>query len=123
MRAIRLLPVLVLVALWTVSCSSATGTEVSARVAPDFSQEGMNPGDPLAGGVLRLYDGNDIVLETVLDDDGTTVVEPEPGVYDVQVNLESREDALCFWGETVFGIEFPSSSPVELEAGFICAGG
>lgn len=123
MRPMRMIPVLVLASLLIVSCSSPAGTEVRVRVAPDFSQEGLEPGDPLAGAVLHLFEGDEIVLEAVLDDDGSAVVEPDPGVYDVQVTLESQEGPLCFWGETVFGLDFPSSSPVELEAGFICAGG
>lgn len=114
--------VMVLAALWTVSCLASTGTEVRAEVAPNFSHESLNPGDPLAGGVLYLLDGDEIILETVLDKDGTATVEPDPGVYDVQVRLDSEEGPLCFWGETRFDVEFPSS-PVQLEAGFICAGG
>lgn len=123
MRPIRMILVIALVSVWAVSCSSSPGTEVSARVAPNFSQEGMNPGDPLAGGVVQIFDGNDVVLEVFLDDVGSAVVEPEPGLYDVQVTLESQEGPLCFWGETIFGVEFPSSSSIQLEAGFICAGG
>ena len=56
------------------------------------------------------------------DDDGAAVIEPTPGVYTVQVRLDSSEDALCFWGETTFGVAFPSSH-IDLEAAFICAGG
>ena len=56
MRAKRLF-VMVLAALWTVSCLASTGTEVRAEVAPNFSHESLNPGDPLAGGVLYLLDG------------------------------------------------------------------
>ena len=50
-------------------------------------------------------------------------MEPDSGTYIVQVDLASQQDDLCFWGETVFDVEFPSSSAVVLEAGFICAGG
>ncbi len=113
--------VTVVAALLTVSCSAPTATAVRAEIAPHFSQEGLNPGDPLAGGVLHLLDGDEIILEAALDDDGTAVVEPDPGVYDIQVRLDSAEGPLCFWGETKFDVEFPSS-PVELEVSFICAG-
>lgn len=121
MRVARIFS-LVLAGLLIVNCAAPTGTEVTAKVAPNFSQEGLNPGDRLAGAVLRLLDGDQVIFETVLDDNGLVVVEPDPGVYDVQVRLDSQEGPLCFWGETVFDVEFPSASPVELEAGFICAG-
>lgn len=121
MRATRVFALL-LAALWVANCAVPAGTEVTAEVAPNFSQEGFNEGDRLAGAVLYLLDGDQIVLETSLDDKGSAVVEPDPGVYDLQVRLDSQADPLCFWGETVFDVEFPSSSPVELEAGFICAG-
>lgn len=123
MKTIRMIPVMLLAALFLASCTSSDGTEVTARVAPNFAQEGLSPGDPLAGAVVHLYDGNDIVFEAVLDGEGSAVIEPEPGLYDVQVTLVSQQDSLCFWGETLFGVEFPSSSTVDLEAGFICAGG
>lgn len=127
MKTTRALPILaalaaVLIGAAIVAGASSPGTRITAEVAPDFSHEGLEPGDPLAAATLLLYDGNRVVLTSVLDENGATIVEPEPGVYDVQVRLDSAADPLCFWGETAFGIEFPSSS-VELQAGFICAGG
>ncbi len=122
MNAQKVLPILAAVAVITVGCVSSPGTEVRAEVAQHFSHEGLNPGDPLAGGTLVLYDGDEVVLEAVIGDDGTAVIDPDPGVYDVQVRLDSAEDPLCFWGATEFGVEFPSPS-LTIEAGFICAGG
>ncbi len=120
MRKMR--AVMALMALLVVSCSDTASTEVRAVVAAGFSHEGLDPGDPLAGGVLYLFKGDEVVLEALLDGDGTVRVAPDPGVYDVQVRLDSKEGPLCFWGETRFAVEFPSSL-VEVEAGFICAGG
>ena len=57
-----------------------------------------------------------------MDENGTAVIEPDPGVYDVQVERESAEDPLCFWGGNEFGVEFPSA-PIEVAVSFICAGG
>ncbi len=122
MNTLKVLPILAAVAAVTAGCAPSTGTQVRAEVAPHFSHEGLEPGDPLAGGTLRLYAGDEVVFEAVLDDEGTAVASPDPGVYDVQVRLDSPEDPLCFWGATEFGVEFPTSS-LTLEAGFICAGG
>ncbi len=121
MRRIR--PALLAVtALVAVSCSAPTTTEVRVEIAQGATHEGRSPGDPLSGGVLHLLNGDDVVYEATLDDDGAAVIEPTPGVYTVQVRLDSSEDALCFWGETTFGVAFPSSH-IDLEAAFICAGG
>ena len=103
-------------------CTSDDGsTEVSAVVAPDFAHEGFQPGDFVPGGSLRLYRGDTILLETVLDSSGSTRITPEPGIYDIQVSLDNA-DPDCFWGETVFGISFPSE-PLTIPVGFICSGG
>ena len=121
MHIVRSAAVLALLITWMVGCSDgAQQTEVKAVVAPHFSHEGLEAGDPLAGATLRLYRAETVVLETELDEAGTALIEPEPGSYDVQVQL-SATDPLCFWGETVFGVAFPSP-PLTLEAGFICAG-
>ena len=104
-------------------CSDEGGsTEVSAVVAPDFSYEGLEPGDFVPGATLRLYAGNTVVLETVLDDTGSAEIAPEPGTYDVQVSLDIDGEPGCFWGETRLGVEFPST-PVTIEVAVICAGG
>ena len=123
----RLLPILaalagVMIVAAMVSAGSSDATQVRAEIAPHFSHEGLEPGDPLAGGTLLLYDGDEVVLTSVLDEQGTALVDPAPGVYDVQLRLDSTEDPLCFWGTTEFGIEFPAS-PLTLQVGVICAGG
>jgi hypothetical protein len=103
------------------ACSDAGGgTEVSAVVAPDFSYEGLEPGDAVPGATLRLSTGNTVVLEAVLNDTGSVRIAPDPGTYDVQVSLDSVDPG-CFWGDTVFGVDFPST-PITIEVGFICAG-
>lgn len=102
------------------ACGSADGTEVAAVVGADFSAEGLEAGDPLANAALTLFDGDTVVLETMLDDSGTVVIRPEPGTYDVQVHRTSVDDPLCFWGATEFALEFPAE-PITLEVGFICA--
>ena len=126
MKLKRMLPILaalaaVAIVAAMVGAGSSNATQVRAEIAPHFSREGLGSGDPLAGGTLLLIDGDEVVFTSVLDEDGTAVVDPDPGVYDVQVQLDSSEDALCFWGTTGFGIEFPSS-PLTLQVGFICAG-
>lgn len=120
MNVRRIVPILATIALLVGGCAS-NETEVTAQVGPHFSHEGLNPGDPLVGGSLLLYDGDEIMFETVLDNEGKAAIEPDPGEYDIQIRLDSAEDPLCFWGTTEFGVEFPSS-PIELEVGFICAG-
>jgi hypothetical protein len=113
---------LILVLLWTVGCSASTRTGIEVRVADHFSHDGLDSGDSLAGGVLTLLKGDAVVLEAVLDEDGVVVIEPDPGVYDVQVRFDSEQQPLCFWGTTEFGVEFPSS-PIKLEVSYICPGG
>lgn len=106
----------------TAGCAGGDGsTQVSAVVAPDFAHEGFQPGDSVPGASLRLYRGDTILLETVLDSSGSTRITPEPGIYDIQVSLDNA-DPDCFWGETVFGISFPSE-PLTIPVGFICSGG
>jgi hypothetical protein len=102
-------------------CSDADQTtEVSAVVAPHFSQEGLATGDPVPGATLRLYQGDTVVLETALDDVGTVKVAPEPGTYDLQIEAASS-DPFYFWGDTLFDVAFPSP-PITVEVGFRCAG-
>lgn len=122
MSGLRIVAVLMFLAIHLAGCSDAqTHTEVSAVVAPHFtSYEGLDPGDPVAGGELRLFIGDTVVLETSLDDTGTVLVAPEPGTYDLQVSLDSPEPG-CLWGETIFAVAFPSE-PLVVEVAYICAG-
>lgn len=109
-------------ALVSVSCSTPTATQVRVEVGPFGAQDGLGPGDPLSRGMLHLLEGDDVVFEAVLDEDGVALIEPAPGVYTLQVRLDSTADPLCFWGETVFDVRFPSP-PLQVEVAFICAGG
>ena len=121
MNALRIAAVLVLLGTWLGGCSEATQeTEVRALVAPHFSHEGLETGDPVPGATLSLYQGDTVVMETLLDEAGTALIAPNPGTYDVQITLDST-DPHCFWGETVFGVTFPSS-PLTMEVSFICTG-
>ena len=113
--------VLVCCIIAVAGCTGDDGsTEVSAVVGSDFAHEGFHPGDSLPGASVRLYRGDTVLLETVLDSSGSTRITPEPGTYDVQVSLDSADPG-CFWGETVFGVSFPSE-PLTIEVGFICSG-
>jgi len=105
-----------------VGCSETPEyTEVSAVVASHFTgYEDLEPGDPIAGGELRIYVGDTVVLETVLDETGAVSIEPESGTYDLQVSLDSSDPG-CFWGETLFDVSFPST-PILVEVAYICAG-
>ena len=110
------------IAVIATGCSGTDQTtEVHVAVAPDFSYEGLASGDPVPDATLRLYLNDDAVLEVPFDDTGTAVIAPDPGTYDLQVEAASA-DPLCFWGDTVFDVTFPSR-PITLEVGFICAGG
>ena len=122
MSGVRIWAVLMFLAAFLAGCSDAEShTEISAVVAPHFSSPGgLATGDPVAGGELRLYVANTVVLETVLNDNGTALVAPEPGTYDLQVSLDSTEPG-CFWGETIFAVSFPST-PLVVEVAYICAG-
>ena len=121
MLSLRIGGALLVLLVATAGCSDTDdATEVNVAVAPHFSQEGMEAGDPVPGATLRLYTAETIVLETVVDDSGSAFIAPDPGTYDVQVVLAS-DDPGCFWGETAFGVRFPSSL-VTIEVGFICAG-
>ena len=112
----------VAIAVIATGCSDTDQTtDVRAVVAPDFSHEGRTSGDPVPDATLRLYLNDVAVLEVPLDDTGTAVIAPEPGTYDLQVEAASS-DPLCFWGDTVFDVTFPSR-PITVEVGFICAGG
>jgi hypothetical protein len=121
MRDLRVAAVLVVLAVAAGGCSDADQTtEVSAVVAPHFSQEGFKAGDPVPGATLRLYQGDTVVLETALDETGMVLVAPEPGTYDLQIESTSS-DPYCFWGDTIFDVTFPSP-PLAVEVAFICAG-
>lgn len=117
----RIAAALVVFVVTVAGCSDADQTtEVSAVVAPHFSQEGLATGDPVPGATLRLYQDDTVVLETALDDVGTVKIAPEPGTYDLQIEAASS-DPLCFWGDTLFDVAFPSP-PIAVEVGFRCAG-
>lgn len=117
----RIAASLVALVLMVAACSDADhDTGVAAVVAPHFSQNGLATGDPVPGATLRLYHDDTVILETTLDHDGTATIAPEPGTYDLQIE-SATSDPLCFWGDTVFDITFPSP-PITVEVGFICAG-
>jgi hypothetical protein len=122
MNGVRIGAVLMFLAAYLAGCSDANApTAVTAVVAPHFTgYEGLEPGDPVAGGELRLYVGDTVVLETVLDDTGAVLIAPEPRRYDLQVSLDSLEPG-CFWGEAIFAVTFPST-PLVVEVAYICAG-
>ena len=121
MFGLRIGVALMLVSAVMGGCSDAgESTEVNAVVAPHFSHEGLESGDSVAGATLRLYASDTVILETVLDDTGSVRIAPDPGTYDVQVSLDSSDPG-CFWGDTVFGVVFPST-PLTIEVGYICAG-
>ena len=121
MNVVRSASILILLAILAAACSDAgQQTEVSAVISPHFAREGLEGGDPVPGATLRLYQADSLVLETVLDETGSALIEPEPGSYDVQIQLPAT-DPLCFWGGTVFDVTFPSP-PLTLEVAFICAG-
>ena len=104
---------------------SDKGTLIQVEVGAHFSSpdDGLDPGDALAGAVVRLYRGDTVVLETVLDSEGSATVAPEPGAYDVQVLLDSATPGgYCSWGDTVQNVVFPRPT-LHMEAGFRCAGG
>lgn len=91
-----------------------------ATVADEaLAADGLEPGSPLAGAELRFYVGDDVVLETTLDADGRAEVDIE-GRYTVQVDLP-LSDGECFWGQTLFDVDFPSDR-LELLAWQICPG-
>lgn len=109
------------------ACSpgSAKGTLIQVEVGAHFSSpdDGLYPGDALAGAVVRLYRGDTVVHETVLDSEGSATVAPEPGTYDVQVSFDSvTPGGYCSWGNTVQNVVFPHPTLL-MEAGFRCASG
>jgi hypothetical protein len=122
MSGLRIGIVMMFLVAALVGCSDANApTEVSALVADHFAgYEGIEPGDPVAGGDLRLYVGDTVVFEAVLDHTGSARITPEPGSYNVQVSLDGAEPG-CFWGETLFDVAFPSA-PLVVEVAYICAG-
>ena len=106
------------------STGSDKGTLIQVEVGEHFSSasDGLYPGDPLAGAVVRLYRGDTVVLETVLDSEGSATVAPEPGTYDVNVSLDSAAPGgYCSWGNTVQSVVFPHPTLL-MEARFACAG-
>ena len=121
MRVASITVALVVLVMAAAGCSDAVpSTEVSAVVAPHFSHEGLEAGDPVPGATLRLYKGATLVLETVLDDTATVEVALAPGTYDLQIESDGA-DPPCSWGDTVFDVVLPSP-PITVEVGFICAG-
>lgn len=113
---------LLAVALAVSACAGSPG-ESSVRVVVAGDQEAghsLAPGDPLAGGIVRLFDGDVLVLEVRLDDDGRASVDPAAGSYDVQAFLES-DDSGCFWGDTIYDVGFPRRTLL-IEAFQICSG-
>ena len=121
MRALQLSLAAVAILVAT-SCSMSMETEVRAFVGPNVLDEQFAPGDPLAGGTVLVLDGDDVVFESVLDASGRALVEVPDGVYHLQVRLDRQQDPLCFWGDTKLDVELPST-PIEMEAWLICAGG
>jgi hypothetical protein len=121
MSSPRIAAALVVLVLTVAACSDADqATEVSAVVAPHFSQEGLATGDPVPGATLRLYQDDTVILETALDDGGMARIAPEPGTYDLQIE-SATSDPFCFWGDTVFDVALPSAL-ITVEVGFICTG-
>lgn len=116
------LSLLLVVVLVAAGCSVGEATEVRAFIGPNVLDEQFAPGDPLTGATVLVLDGDEIVFESLLDDGGRAVLEVPPGVYHVQVRLDSELDPLCFWGETKLDVDLPSA-PLEMEAWLICAGG
>ena len=94
-------------------------------MAPHFasSDDGLEPGDPLAGALVQLFQGDTVVYETVLDLQGRASITPEPGSYTVQVSLDSATPGgYCSWGETIQDVLFPQSTFM-IEAAYRCQGG
>lgn len=107
--------------LGVAACSDPATTTIVATVTDTADEaDGLPPGAALAGAELRLYVGNDVVFETMLDADGRAVVSVEPGRYTVQVDLPIAGGG-CFWGETLFDVDFPADR-VEVVAWHICPG-
>jgi hypothetical protein len=121
MRSRLLIAPLIALAIVASACSSPGVTRVTATVAGgEEPADGLGPGDPVANGALRLYAGDDLILETVLDTEGTTEISVEPGVYTLQVMTPSGRPG-CFWGTTATGIDLPGD-PLAVEVFFICSG-
>ena len=104
------------------SCS-ASDPHTSIQVVVGQDQEphdNFAAGDPLSGAVVRLLQGDAIILEEPVDKEGTAEIDPEPGPYAVQVFLES-EEAGCFWGNTIPEVVLPQAH-IEIPAHYICSG-
>ena len=105
--------------------NSDPSTVIHVQVGQHFSsvEDGLRPGDPLAGASVVLFRGERVILEAQLDADGTVAVHPEPGRYTVQVELDSSSPGgFCSWGDTIQEVLFPQST-ILLDAGLRCAGG
>jgi hypothetical protein len=116
----RTIPLLVL--LLTLGACGGDGTTTIVAIVADSALEadGLDPGSRLADAELRLYVGDELVLETMLDGEGRAEIDVAPGIYTVQVDLPiSGTD--CFWGETLFDVGFPGDT-ITIEAWHICPG-
>lgn len=121
MRTRLMISLLIALVAFAAACSDADITRITATVAADEEPaDGLGPGDPVAAGVLRLYVGNDLILETVLDSRGSADIGVEPGIYTVQVMAPSSGPG-CFWGATVAEIALPGE-PLSVDAFYICSG-
>ena len=104
------------------ACGRADGeSAIRVAIADDAeARDGFAPGDPLRGGTIRLLDGDTLVVERPLGDDGRASFTPPPGSYTVQVFRESAE-AGCFWGNTLYDVAMPQ--PVLQVVAFqVCSG-
>ena len=124
-RQFAALAVVLAIALLSSSCFNSDGaTVVQVVVGPHFEStaDGLNPGDPLDGGVVRVYRGDAVIFETPLDSDGAATVEAPTGTYTIQVERDSAgSEGFCFWGNTVQGVSLPTATLL-IEAAHICAG-
>ncbi len=120
------LAVAVAVAMLGTACSdSDKSTVIQVDVGSNFAStdDGLQPGDPLAGALVRLFQGDTVVLETVLDSSGTASIAPKQGKYTVQVSLDSSAPGgFCSWGNTIQDVSLPQPTLV-IEAGYMCEGG
>lgn len=125
-RTSRALAVALALAITTAACANSDpSTVIHVEVGQHFSSidDGLRPGDPLAGASVMLFRGDRVVFEAQLDANGNAAIHPEPGRYTVQVELESSAPGgFCSWGDTIQDVVFPQSKIV-LEAGLRCAGG
>ena len=115
------LSLIFLVALTTCTDPVPESYRITATIADtEVEADGLAPGDPLAGGTMRIYIGNDIIVETELDTNGSAEIDVDPGTYIVQVMFPSTDPG-CFWGDTITDVELPRN--LAIEAFYICSGG